>query len=282
MKPIRIAVVADIHHGADHRTKRGSAALPLLRRFLDEAGDADAVIDLGDRISDVDAATDVVLQRAVAEVFAGLDERRHHVCGNHDVAHLSLAENEAVLQAPLGSRAVDLGPVRLAFWQPDVALTHTRPLRLGPGDLDALRALLDDERPTLLVSHPPLSGQSQDGNYWFENNPDYATFAQSMPAIRSVIAAAPAPVVALAGHVHWNSLALLDGTPHLTLQSLTETCTTDGAPSGCAALLTLDEGVLRWCVTGLDAFEVALPFGSAKRRWYAPLPRFTNLAKAAE
>jgi hypothetical protein len=282
MQPIRIAVVADIHNGGDVVTKRGSAALPLLRRFAAQAADADAIIDLGDRISDEEAATDARLERQVAECFAPLDGRRFHVCGNHDVAHLSLAENETILQAPVNSRSVDLGPLRLAFWQPDVALTSTRPLQLGAGDLDSLQRILDDERPTLLVSHPPVSGQAQVGNHWFENNPAHATYLDSLPEIRAVIAAAPCPVIAISGHVHWNSLTIVDGTPHLTLQSLTETCTTEGFASGCTALATVEDGVLRWRVGGTDPFAVDLPFGAGKRRWRRALPQFTELAAAAE
>ena len=33
MAAVRIAVVADIHHGADHLTKRGTSALAMLDAF---------------------------------------------------------------------------------------------------------------------------------------------------------------------------------------------------------------------------------------------------------
>lgn len=276
MRPIRIAIVADIHHGADVITKRGSAALPLLSRFVADASEADAVIDLGDRISDVDADADRALQRAVAEVFAPLQDRRHHVCGNHDVAHLTLAQNEAILDRPLASRVVDLGHLRLAFWQPDVTLTATQPPRLVDGDLDALSGLLDDDRPTVLVSHIPVSGASQTGNHWFENNPRHATYAGSLGAIRAVIGGAPGPVLALAGHVHWNTITQVDGVAHLTQQSLTESCTTAGEPSVCTGLLTVEADMVRWKVTGLDPCEVSLPWSSRKRRWTKPLHPFSE------
>ena len=35
-----------------------------------------------------------------------------------------------------------------------------------------------DDRPTLLVSHVPLSGHAQTGNYYFERNPGHATYAE--------------------------------------------------------------------------------------------------------
>ena len=62
---LRLAIVADIHHGEDHYTKKGSAALPLMGEFARFVRDArpDAVIDLGDRISDVSRDTDLRLER---------------------------------------------------------------------------------------------------------------------------------------------------------------------------------------------------------------------------
>ena len=75
MARIRIAVVTDIHHGQDTLTKKGSAALPLLGRFIADAGKGgfDAVLDLGDRISDESPERDRALQ---AEVAAGANPSR--------------------------------------------------------------------------------------------------------------------------------------------------------------------------------------------------------------
>jgi len=52
---LRIATVADIHHGAPSRTKRGDTALALLSRLAEWVNDEapDLVLGLGDRISDV-------------------------------------------------------------------------------------------------------------------------------------------------------------------------------------------------------------------------------------
>lgn len=278
MAPFRLAFVGDIHHGRDTFTKKGTAALSLLDRFVAEAdgGAFDAVIELGDRISDEDAEQDRRLLREVASRFARLRRPRHHVSGNHDHAMLSPQENEALLDAPLGCRAVEIGALRIVFWQPDVALSRQRGFRLAEGDLARLERLLgQDDRPTLLVSHVPLSGHAQTGNYYFERNPAHATYAE-VADIRRVIASAPCPITAVAGHVHWNTLTIVDGTPHITLQSLTETFTT-GVPAGSTGVLEIDGDAMRWTVSGLDPFAVVLPWRRAKRRWTAPLPRFDAL-----
>ncbi|BAT59106.1 calcineurin-like phosphoesterase superfamily domain protein [Variibacter gotjawalensis] len=279
MTKTRIAVVADVHHGRDTPTKKGSAALPLLSRFVDRADEHDAVIDLGDRISDVNPEQDRVLQMAVVEQFKRLRVPRHHVSGNHDRALLSLEENERLLDAPSRDRVAEIGNVRIAFWQPDVSLSPQRGFHLADGDLAALSALLDDDRPTLLVSHVPLARTSQSGNYYFENNPGHATYAES-DAIRSVLAAAPCPVVAIAGHVHWNTLTVVDGTPHITLQSLTEAFIS-GAASECSAVLEIDGDILRWSVLGLEPFAVTLPWKRSKSKWMAPLASFSERSRGA-
>jgi Icc protein len=275
----RIAVVADIHHGRDTFTKRGTAALGLLDGFIDgvNGGNFDAVIDLGDRISDETAERDAALQREVAESFRRLGNKpRHHVIGNHDLAMLTAEENASILDTPLHTRAAIVGEHRIAFWQPDVSLTAERGLFLRDGDLEALEKLLGaDDRPTLLVTHVPLSGHAQTGNYYFERNPGHATYAENAE-IRSVIAKAPCPLIALAGHVHWNTLTMVDGTAHLTLQSLTETFTT-GEPAASTAVIEIDGDEFRWTVGGLDRISVTLPWPKAKSQWRAPLKAFSAM-----
>ncbi|MGY4308433.1 Icc protein [Bradyrhizobium sp. USDA 4369] len=281
MASTRIAVIGDIHHGQDTPTKRGSRALPLLEQFVAEVNGAgfDAVIDLGDRISDEDPERDRLLQSDVAMCFAQLDASRHHLSGNHDVAMLTLADNEAILDRPCGSRVLVIGQVRCVFWQPDVRLTREQGLHLSPGDLERLVQLLaQDDRPSLLVSHVPLSGHAQTGNYYFEANPGHATYAEGA-AIRAAIASAPGPIVALAGHVHWNTLTTVDGTPHITLQSLTETFIS-GDAAGAFGVLEIDGEDLRWTVRGREPLSLTLPWPTTKPTWRAPLPCFAAAGAA--
>jgi len=271
MAGIRLAVVADIHNGRDIFTKRGTAALPLLKRFIAEVndGDFDAVIDLGDRISDEHVDRDKELLAEVVSEFGALGITRHHVNGNHDRATLVQADIDAILGGPTESRMVYIGDIRLVFWQPNVGIVEGRELRLEEGDLEGLSRLLgSDDRPTLLVTHVPLSGHAQIGNYYFEHNPGQATYAE-LNEIRRIIGHAPCPIVGLAGHVHWNTLTVVDGTPHITLQSLTETFTS-GDPAGAAAVLEIEDQVLRWTVRGHDRLSLVLPWPAAKRPWQGP------------
>ena len=281
---MRLAIVTDIHHGRVTFVKQGPRALDLLASGLKRAREAkvDAVVELGDRISDVDEAADFALESDVGRVFAESGLVRHHICGNHDRAHLSAERNAEALRTTLGTRAVGIGDIRLAFWEPDVSLTRAKGFSLAPGDLDALRELLSQsDRRTILFSHAPLSGHSMRGNYWFENNPDHATYAQ-IDAIRQVLAEAPCPLLAVAGHVHWNTLTDVDGTRHLTLHSLTDSTFSHPEPSGAFGWLTIEGERVEWRVEGLSPLAIEFPFAEKKPTRPKTLPRFTELTMGAE
>jgi hypothetical protein len=128
------------------------------------------------------------------------------------------------------------------------------------------------DRPTLVVSHVPVSGHAQTGNYYFQNNPASATYPMDDRA-RAALALARVPVVCLAGHVHWNTVTAVDGITHLTQQSLTESFTTAGEPAGAMGLIELADTV-SWQVVGDDPYSYA--FRPTLRRWTPPLPDFAR------
>ncbi len=68
---LKIAIVTDIHHGKDAEAKKGSQALPLLKKFARFVAKQkpDLVLDLGDRISDEDPETDLRLEEEVSAAF---------------------------------------------------------------------------------------------------------------------------------------------------------------------------------------------------------------------
>ena len=268
----RIAVLADIHHGPDLPTKRGSAALPLLERFSAFVAETapDLVLELGDRISDEAPDVDRRRMAEVADALRALPAPVVSVCGNHDLVHLPAEENGALLGQPMRHRMVELEGLLVVLWQAEARLRPERGFALAEGDLAWLEATLAAaDRPVLLASHLPLSGQAQTGNHYFENQPELAGYAEQ-PAIRRVLDRCPVPILAIAGHVHWNSVTLVDGIAHLTVQSLTETFTTSPDPAAAMALLELGQQA-RLQVVGNDPFACTLPFAGPRRRWLAPL-----------
>lgn len=267
--PHRIAIITDIHHGAPSHTKRGDAALALISAFAQwsNAQTPDMVLDLGDRISDIDENTDLRLQQEVAEAFKAVDAPVHHICGNHDRDHLSVAQNEEILGQSLQNELLDCGDWQIALWRADAKICRA-PERRGfilpePDLLWLSRMIQSAEKPTLVASHVPVSGHGQTGNYYFQQNAQFSRYPES-ERVRHVLAQAKVPVVCVAGHVHWNTLTTVDGIPHLTQQSLTESFTTQGAPAAAWGMLTLSS-TLHWQVLGKDPFEARITPQTARR-----------------
>lgn len=280
---LRIAIVTDIHHGKPSTAKRGDKAMTLMEefaRFVQDSG-ATHVLDMGDRISDENRDTDLKLQADVAEAFRAVPAPVWHLNGNHDRDHLSVADNEAILGQSLGHEVQDLGDWRIVLWRADsrirrgdeALLRGGQNFLLGEADLVWLaRTMQAADRPTLVVSHVPVSGHAQTGNYYFQNNPGASTYPMAERA-RAALALARVPVVCLAGHVHWNTVTTVDGITHLTQQSLTESFTTGGEPAGAMGLIDLGE-IVNWEVVGDDPFHFG--FRPQARRWTPPLPDFAS------
>jgi len=127
----------------------------------------------------------------------------------------------------------------------------------------------------LVASHVPVSGHSQVGNYYFQNNVGYSTYPMADRA-RAALALARVPVVCVAGHVHWNTATTENGITHLTQQSLTEGFTTEGEPAGSMGILDLGDTV-KWEVAGKDPLTVA--FRPTATRWTPALPPFADHAE---
>lgn len=288
---IKIAVVTDIHHGKESTSKKGESALSLMAAFASFVAEnkPDLVLDLGDRISDMDPETDLELEREVNAAFVPIRELApvFHICGNHDRDFLSIAQNEEIFGQTLRNQVHDVGGIRVVLWRADTVIS--RPLGFNCPDSDI--AWLADviaaaDRPLLIASHVPLSGHSQIGNYYFQRNPEYSTYPQG-ERIREVLRASKVPTVCLAGHVHWNTLTTIDGIPHLSQQSLTESFVMSsesgaGKPCGSFGLLHITTDTIDYQVVGADAFRCILPLAQTERRWYPPMGNFAELADHSE
>lgn len=274
---IRLAIVTDIHHGLPSHTKRGDTAALLMKEFAEFVRESGVthVLDLGDRISDIDRVTDLRLEKEVAEMFRDISVPVWHINGNHDRDHLSVADNEEILGQSLGHEVHDLGDWRIILWRADSQIHRNgqHSFQLPEADLLWLAAQMQKaDRPVLVASHVPVSGHSQIGNYYFERSPRVSTYPQAA-RVREVLAMARVPVVCITGHVHWNTVTTVNGITHLTQQSLTESFTTGGEPAGAMGILELGDRV-NWEVSGADEFKYS--FKPNARRWTPVLPPFDN------
>jgi Icc protein len=289
---LRIAVVTDIHHGRDAEAKKGTQALPLMAEFARFVADArpDLVLDLGDRISDEDPEADVRLQKEVAQAFLPIAEIApiHHVCGNHDRDFLSVRQNEEILGQQLSHRTIDAGGWRIALFRADTLIRRPGGFQCPPDDVAWLAATAASaDRPLLVASHVPMSGHSQIGNYYFQRTPSASTYPSQGEALRQALHTAPGPIACVAGHVHWNTVTTVNGVPHFTQQSLTESFVMsprngEGEACGAFGLIELSHETIDWRVFGADAFRVSVPVAQTARRWYSPLPPLEDIAVESE
>ncbi|MCP3939686.1 MAG: metallophosphoesterase-domain-containing protein [Actinomycetia bacterium] len=277
---LHLALVTDIHNGRKSLTKRGSLAIPLLDRFAEFlASEApDLVIELGDRVTDTNHESDRAALEQVAETFASLEMPRFHLMGNHDLVNLSLDDNRECLGQDLTSSSLDIKGWHLVLWQADVEMTATHEPALTDDDLAWLEAdLAATDLPAIVFSHVPLDGASMTGNFYFQANPQFGGY-RNVDEAQRIISEAQNVALCVAGHVHWNNISRIDGVPYISLQSLTESFTTQG--DACASWATLELGRrLRWIGHGEDPIEVTVELGAPHRRWTPPLPPFAELER---
>jgi len=272
-KTLRIAVITDIHHGPDRYSKKGGQAFILLESFIRQVNSmaVGLVVDLGDRISNTDRVNDRKHLAEVGSAFQSLTQECHHLIGNHDVVHLSIPEHEKILGRLLRHHSLDRQGWHLVFWNASCELHEGQGFRLEKNDLDWLASdLAATDLPSVVFSHMPVDTGSMVGNYYFERR--YARGEQHRNAslARDLIENSEKVIAVVSGHVHWNQLHVMDGIPHFSLQSLSETFTTHPHASGCWALLTLGE-TIELEVFGRDPVVYRMPVKNPSHHWLPPL-----------
>ena len=270
---LQIAILSDIHYGPDRYSKKGDEAIILLERFVKKvnAMNVNMVVDLGDRISNTNPDTDLKHLTVVAKKFNSLSKERHHLVGNHDVVHLSIDEQEKILGRSLQHHSIDKDGWHLVIWNASCLLHEGQGFRLEENDLDWLAAdLAKTNLPSIIFSHMPVNAGSMVGNYYFEQR--YAHGEQHCNAVqaRNLIENSEKVIAVVSGHVHWNQLHFMDGTPHISLQSLSETFTTHPHAAGSWALLTLCD-TLRFEVFGRDPVLYQMPIKNMAHHWLPPM-----------
>ncbi|WP_324668612.1 metallophosphoesterase family protein [Geochorda subterranea] len=246
---LRLALVTDIHHGPDKPTRPGSVAPGLLRRFVEVVNDEvrpDLVVDLGDRIDNVDPAQDA---RRDSEVRAILGELRApvvHLRGNHDHPRHTDGGAPAPLSPPAPHHA---GPRRIPSGQWTLLALDTCDPALGgvggsvsPQQAETFeRWLQEGEGPVVVLAHHPLDDHAIDGNPLFAPFPEWA-FTREREALRAAMERSGRVVAVFNGHVHWGVVRVTGGIPYVAVPSFLERWRPEGPVPGAYAVATLGPG----------------------------------------
>ena len=276
-KELRIFAITDIHHGIPFGTKHSDAALSVLGNFIKNANSSapDLIVDLGDRINDLDHGTDLILMEEVAEKFKKLNSHREHLLGNHDVHFLSVTENETILNTNLKSRSLDLCGWHLIFWCPDTKYSTSEGFGEDKGSLEWLKADLSlNIKPCIIFCHVPQYVGDLKGNYWFENNP----WAASLPyseSVLNVIQKDSTVKMTVGGHVHWPRVSTLHDVHHITLPSAIEGFFSNGKPCNAWSEIIVGEHI-SINIKGSKCWQWVLPIRETDAEW--PVPRNSSRA----
>ncbi len=238
---VRLAIVTDLHHGRDTGKVRGPQALALLTKIVGEIHllEPDAVIELGDRLTDENPEVDRQRLLELAHEFKRLPYPRHHLSGNHDM--LAKSDQEAILGANLGNHAVEFKGWTLVFLETYDATTGGL---LSNSTLRWLEETLKNcQTPVVVFSHQPLHGQWLEGNPYFETEYRQHASPKNAELARQIFLESGKVRLCVSGHAHWFDNRTVDQIQYITLLGPTESHWSDGVASGAWALLELGETI---------------------------------------
>lgn len=238
---VRLAVITDLHYGRDTGNVKGPEALTVLNEITSalHGFEPDAVVDLGDRLTDENPEVDRARLLEVARVFKRLPYPRHHLLGNHDT--LPRHDQEAILDTNLGNHSVTMGDWTLLFLESfDGTIggaLRSETIAWLEGQLSAA------SHPVVVFSHQPLHGEWMQGNPYFEDDFRLHACAKNAEAARRAMESSAKVCLCVAGHAHWSDHRRVNGIPYITVMSATESHWTPGQPSRAWALLELGHTV---------------------------------------
>jgi len=257
---LRIGLVTDIHHGPDVDVRTGSAARSLLAAFtacMRERFHPDLIVDLGDRINDVDPEADRARLREVRDMLEAAGRPVVYAWGNHDLAHVPPDDARAILGKKADHESLDANGYHLVVLNSQDPTVEGIGGTLSSDQLDWLeRDLRATARPVVVFCHHPLDEQDPGRHWYFADHPGHA-LAGNRERARRILAASGRVRAVFNGHMHLNTVEVIDGIPYITVMSLVDSKMTSG-PSGCFAEITLtDAGAVEIRVRGRLPLAVA-------------------------
>lgn len=244
-------------------TRLGSTALPLLDTFAEEMTrrfKPDLIVDLGDRINDVEAGQDAERILTIRSRLESVGVPVLFLYGNHDLINVGPAEQQRLLGKKADFESLDFRGFHL------ILLNSQDPTLGGVGGTVSEKQLAwleqdlrDSEGPVVVFCHHPLNEQETSPHWYFNTHPDFA-LAVNRERVRALLARSGRVRAVFSGHMHWNHTQVLDGIPYITVESLVCCGMTGGQPAGGFTEAVLEEaGGLQVTVRGRLPMTFAYP-----------------------
>lgn len=228
-KPLRLAVVTDLHFGEDDYDRLGSQIQPHINAYLHSANMADAGIVMGDLISAKSRKQDCMHMKALCESFRKAAMPFYYVIGNNDVKFLSRNSFSRITGSSSESYSVDIHDWHIVVLNPDVATYDLEgPSLTKRNTLEWLRADLENTKnDTIVISHLPLSNQEHDkvfAHYQMTNGNTLRVWYHYPQAIeaRKIMSQSGKVRLCLAGHGHRDEHRVIDDIHYITQQSMAQ------------------------------------------------------------
>jgi 3',5'-cyclic AMP phosphodiesterase CpdA len=242
--PLRIGLVTDIHHGPDVDVRIGQAAPELLAKFtrrMREDFHPDLIVDMGDRINDTDAASDKRRLGEVRRMLETVGVPVVYAWGNHDLINVPSDEARAIMGKKADFEALDVAGYHLVVLNSQDPTVERIGGTLSDAQLDWLdRDLAAGTTPTIVFCHHPLDEQDPSRHWYFKDHRHHA-LAGNRARARHILGRSGRVKAVFNGHMHLNTVEVIDGLRFLTLMSLVDAGITNG-PSGCWGEVSLGDG----------------------------------------
>ncbi len=244
---ITLAFVTDIHAGDLIEYRPGKEALGLLEKFVEHINglEVDAVIELGDRVNNVDGPHDYSMQEQVQDVLRHLSPPRFSLSGNHDVHYVTKEDSQRIAGMPSSFYSSIVSNFRLIFIDTaDPVQGHCGGYVSAP-QLDWLKGEVSmDTLPTLVFGHHPITAQNQDGNPFFVNLPGEEKIGNSEEVLEILLNGNNVKAY-FNGHVHWFYVSVEQSIRSFSIPSLLESYPLKEHAPGRYALATIShEGMV--------------------------------------
>ena len=242
---MRFAIFTDVHCGPNMDTRWGENAPKMLEKAVEilKTLDVQFVVDLGDRINDVDLEYDRKSVAAIRDAYAKLGRPVYFIYGNHDTVNLSKDEYGKMVGKSGPYESVEVGDYRLLL------LDSVDPVydRVGGTYSKAQvqwikEAIASSDKEILIFSHHPIAEYDIESHWYFGKNPHHA-FVQNradvLPLVNEKVRAM------FSGHLHWIRKVTTGKTVHFTVPSFVDVFLTGSMPPGFFTVVDISSDSLK-------------------------------------
>ncbi len=215
MEKIKIVFISDIHLSPNQDWSQciwkytPNEEIPgLLDRFVDIVNNElkpDVIMELGDRIIDVDEQTDL---RNTRTVFESIDRRVScpcfHVDGNHDFVNASKKQLAQVLHSPTLPYAMTFKGYKCIFFDSLDPMIEGVGGEVSRNQLEWLRnEMNNDDLPKMAFSHHPVNYHEIHRNFLIPEETVPLMQVKNSDTVREILEGGRNFLLHASGHLHW-------------------------------------------------------------------------------